>query len=118
MDKMNNGYDEIIEKDGFVKDENNKIFDKIFSENKVSEINIDTYIDKPFMLFSRMKEKNVITENINGRIIFSKSDRYKTRIVSILFDKIENCIVKQYASNQYEFYFNLYGIHYRILVIV
>ena len=82
---------QVCEAYGFIKDEDKKIFDKIFNGNKISEINIDTYIDEPFMLFSRIKEKNVITKNVDGRIIFSKSDRHKTHIVSILFDKIKNC---------------------------
>lgn len=109
---------QVCEACGFVKDEDKKIFDKIFNGNKISEINIDTYIDEPFMLFSRIKEKNVITKNVDGRIIFSKSDRHKTHIVSILFDKIKNCMVKQYTSNQYEFHFELYGMNYKILVII
>lgn len=105
-------------KNDFVKDNDKELFNQIFNNKKIKEIHIDTYMDSPYVLFARIIEKNLLISNENNRMIIRKNDRYKTVIVNIFFDEIEDCRIKQYTDNQYEILFGVRNIYYKILVIM
>lgn len=114
MEKNQNFYETY----GFVNDNNKELLSKIFNNEKVKEVHIDTYIDEPYILFSRVIEKNVSMNKKDNRITIRKNDRNKTMIVNIFFDEIKDCAIKQYSNNQYELLFNVRNICYKMLVII
>lgn len=114
MNELQNFY----EAHGFVKDCEKELFGKIFGDiKKIKEIHIDVYMDKPYMIFSRVIEKDVVLKN-NNRIVVHKNDKYKTVIVNVPFNEIINCVYKKYADNQYEIIFNIQNVCYKMLVII
>ena len=96
-----------------------KILNQICNcKSVVKEIHIDIYTEKPYILFARIIEKKVTILNSDNRIIFYKKDRYKTIILNLLFNEIENCFVKKYSDKQYAVLFTIHNISYKILIII
>lgn len=108
---------------GLIKDQNNSKLQNIFKDNiKLSEIHIDIYAEHPlitsslpFMLLSRVIEKNVIVENNNDRLVLKRNDASKTYILNILFEKIMECYYKE-LETCFEFILNIQNIYIRVIV--
>ena len=114
MTEVKNSYEAY----GFVKDCSKELFGKIISNKKLKEIHIETYTNKPYMLFGRIIEKNVTMLQETNRIVIRMSDKYKTILVNLILDEIKDCFFKQYMDNQYEIVFNIHNLHYKILIII
>ena len=107
---------------GFVEDENNFQLKEIFKNNfKLNEVHLDIYPENPlassayFMLLLRTNEKNVTVSNNGERLVLTKSDKYKTQIINVLFSEIKECYYKDtYVTS--EFILNIQNIWYRITV--
>lgn len=109
---------------GLTKDENNLKLKEVFKDgSRIKEIHIDIYSENPlidslapFMLLSRIIEKNTIITNDEDRLILKKNtDRFETCFMNILFSKITECCYK--AFNDYsEFILNIQNIYYKITV--
>lgn len=112
--KRNQGLEEC----GYELDEDKKILNQICNCENIKEVHIDVYIEKPFILFARVIEKKVMTSNIDNRITFSKRDRYKTVVLDLLFNEIEDCFVKKYSDKQYSILFTIRNISYEMWVII
>lgn len=100
---------------GFITDKDKSEFNCIFRNKKFKKMRIDTYYDKPYMLFSRTIEDDVESTFKDDRIILSKKD--KTTIVNILLGSIEKCMAKHYNDSRHEFVFKVHNMNYRILAV-
>ena len=109
---------------GLTKDEDNIKLKEVLKDNiNLKEIHIDIYPESPlitsslpFMLLSRIIEKNVAVSNDNNRLILKKNDTYKTYFMNVLFSEINECFFKisDYSS---EFILNIRNIYYIITIL-
>ena len=109
---------------GFVKDESNLQFNKVF-KNKVmiKDIYIDVYPENPaiaptipFMLLLRMVGKKIIVDNNGDRLILNgKVDGIETHFMNIVLSKMTECYYK-IGSGYTEFIINVHNIFYKITV--
>lgn len=106
------------EKYGFIEDVDNIQLKHIFSKKCFKKLHVDLYSDSPYMLFSRIIEKNVLVSLEDGRIVIKKKDRHNTSIIDILLNSIKHCIIKQYNDTQYEVIFTIHNLWYKLLVII
>jgi hypothetical protein len=111
-----NKFETYCDKYGFVTDKTIAIFKRIFGNNKFKTFHIEAYSLNPYMLFSRIVEKNVVVVIKDGRFIVQKKDRYNTNIVDIRLEYIDDCIVKQHNDLLYEIIFAIYNTYYKLLV--
>lgn len=90
--------------------------------NKVisKKVHIDSYMEKPFALLSRTEEANVILNccTNDNRFDVYKTDRYKTRLMSIPMSKIHKHTTKTYSDNLHELQFKVHDIFYKISVFI
>ena len=108
---------------GFVKDENNLQLKEVFKNNlRLKEIHIDIYPENPlisssapFMLLSRIIEKNAMVYNDEDRLILIRNDKFNTYFMNVLFSEIKGCYKDTYVSS--EFILNIQNIWYRITVL-
>ena len=75
---------------GFVADENKNKLGCIFDSEMLSKVHIDLYTSNPYMLLSRIVEKNVDSIVENGRLILKKNDQV---LINILIEHINDCFV-------------------------
>ena len=109
---------------GLIKDENNFQLKEVLKNNlKLREIHIDIYLENPlvsssapFMLLSRIIEKNALVSNDEDRLILMRDDGYDTYFVNVLFSKIAECYYKT-SQDFFEFILNIQNIWYRITVL-
>lgn len=104
-----------FEKYGFVMDEDGAEFKSVFKNNKFKKMHIDTYSDKPYMLFSRTIESDVEATFEDDRVILRKKD--KTTILNILLTSIGKCMMKRYGNSHREFVFTVHNLNYKILAV-
>lgn len=106
-----------LERYGFVIDEDKSKFDtkfdSAFNGKKLSKIHIDLYTDKPYMLLSRVREKNINVSLENGRIILKCKD--DTVIMNVPIDNICKYAMKK-CQKCYQFILAIHGVWYKILV--
>ena len=114
MDKL----ETFCEKYGFITDDKKAGFKCIFSNNSFKTLHMDMYTLDPYMLFMRSIENNPMVAIENDRIIIRKKDKYKTHIMDILFDHIDNCIIKEYSNVQYEIIFAIHNVYCKLLIII
>ena len=115
---MDNKIDKYFELHGFVRDGNKELLNKIFNSKKIKEIHVDTYMENPYRLFARFTGENLSIINKDNRVAIFKNDKYKTMMVNILFNEIEDCFIKQYSDNHHEILFKVCNVCYKILIIV
>lgn len=113
-----NKFKTFCEKYGFVEDVDKIQLNHIFSKKCFKILHVDLYSDNPYMLFSRIIEKNVFVSLKDGRIVIKKKDKHNTSLIDILLDNIEHCIIKQYNDSQYELIFTIHNLWYKLLVII
>lgn len=100
---------------GFIADEDRSKLNDMFSKGKFKEIHMDTYMNDPYILFSRVKESSVKSIVENNRVILRRKDGIA--IMDIVFDSIENCAIKQYAPSHYQILFEIHNISYKLLIV-
>ena len=83
---------------------------------KIKELHLDTYINEPYMLLSRVIDKNVSHSLKDNRVVLRKKD--DTVIMNIPIDEIEGCAIKEFSNSHYQVLFNLYNIQYKVLAVV
>ena len=116
--------EETLIKFGLAQDTDNLLLKKVFKDNiKLKEVHMDIYSEhpliissSPFMLLSRVIEKNVIVSNDNNRLILKRNDIYGTYINNVLFEKITECYYKK-IRNCFEFILNIQNIYIRFSVL-
>ena len=113
-----NKFKTFCEKYGFVEDVDKMQLNHIFGKKCFKILHVDLYSDSPYMLFSRILEKNVLVDLEDGRIIIKKKDKHNTSIIDILFNNIEHCVVKQYNDSQYEVIFAIHNLCYKLLIVI
>ena len=108
-----------LERYGFVVDENKSRFDikfdNAFNGKNLSKIHIDLYTDKPYMLLSRVREKNISVSLENGRIILKCND--DTVIMNVPIENVCKYAMKK-SKKYYQFILAIHGIWYKILVVM
>lgn len=112
-----------LAKFGLIKDKNNLQLKEILKNDlKLREVHIDIYPDnplitssEPFMLLSRIIEKNAIVLSNEDRIVLKKNDKYGTYFINILFSKITECHYK-FSGNCHEFILSIQNIYYRMII--
>ena len=83
---------------------------------KIKELHLDTYINEPYMLLSRVIDKNVSHSLKDNRVVLRKKD--DTVIMNIPIDEIKGCAIKEFSNSHYQVLFNLYNIQYKVLAVV
>lgn len=106
-------------KHGFSEDIDKKVLYELFANNsKLKSINISVHSAEPFMLLARNEENNVKAElnSVRERRLILKKN--KTVIMNILLNEIDNCLIKNYGDELYDFEFELRGIRYSLNVTI
>lgn len=108
---------------GFIKDEYNSIFKKVFKDNvKLKKMHIDIYSENPlkpsssFSLLLRTIEENVIVSNDRNRFILKMDNKFKTYIMNIKLEDIAECFVEIVDDYCFEFILNIQNIYYKMIV--
>jgi len=119
---MNETDRDFLLKHGFTEDADNKLLKELIANyRKFKEVNISVNFTEPFMLLARSKEKNVTVE-VNSvqenRLILKKGGRCSTIIMNILLDEINNCLVKEYGNELYQFEFMVRDFRYSLHVAI
>jgi len=83
---------------------------------KIKELHMDTYINEPYMLLSRVIDENVSHSWQDNRIVLRKKD--DTVLMNIPIDEIKDCAVKEFANSHYQVLFNLCNVQYKVLAVV
>lgn len=104
-----------FEKYGFVRDENKENLKEVFNENNIEEVHIDLYIEEPYMLLSRIIEKDIDTIVESSRIVIKNN---RVVLVDVLLDYIDECFVKKHNDMLYNFVFKIHNICYKFLVAI
>lgn len=104
-----------LEKYGFEIKTDKSTFNNTFSGKKFNEIHIDTYLNKPYMLFSRIIENNVRISLEDNRIILR--DNNNTILVNVPIGEIYEYAVKK-CSDVYQYVVHVCGICYKILIVL
>lgn len=89
--------------------------DKV-KNNKIKELHMDTYINEPYMLLSRVIDKNVLHSLQGDRIVLRKKDN--TVLMNIPLDDIQNYTAREFADSHYQVLFNVHNIQYKVLAVV
>ena len=105
-----------LERYGFVVDKCKSELNLMFQNKNINEVHMDVYMNDPYMLLSRVKESKVKSSFENGGIVLRRKD--KTVIMNLVFDSIEECVVKQYAPSHYQIVFKVHNVSYRLLIIL
>lgn len=105
-----------LEKYGFVADKNKVELNHVLNNGVFSKVHIDLYISSPYMLLSRIVDKDVESSIENNRTIIKRKD--KTVLIDILLECIDECFVKKYSDILYSFVFKIHNICYKLLVAV
>lgn len=87
-----------------------------FNNKKIKELHMDTYINEPYMLLSRVVDKNVSHSLQGDRIVLRKKD--DTVLMNIPIDSIENYIAREFADSHYQVLFNIHNVQYKVLAVV
>ena len=85
-------------------------------ERKIKELHMDTYINEPYMLLSRVIDENVSHSLQENRVVLRKKD--DTVLMNIPIDKIKDCAVREFDNSRYQVLFNLYNVQYKVLAVV
>lgn len=104
-----------LRKYGFEISTDKSTFDEVFAGKQFNEIHIDTYSNKPYMLYSRMIQSNIRIALEDGRIKLKGKDG--TVFVDVLFDNIYEYAVKK-CSDAYQYVLSVCGIWYKILIVL
>lgn len=105
-----------LERYGFAVDKYKSELNLMFQNKDMKEVHMDVYMNDPYMLLSRVKESKVKSSLENGRMVLRRKD--KTAIMNVVFDSIEECMVKQYAPSHYQIVFKVHNVSYRLLIIL
>ena len=87
-----------------------------FKNKKIKELHIDTYINEPYMLLSRVVDKNISHSLQGDRIVLRKKD--DTVIMNIPLDDVENYTTREFADSHYQVLFNIHNVQYKVLAVV
>lgn len=86
------------------------------NNKKIKELHMDTYINEPYMLLSRVVDKNISHSLQGDRIILRKKDN--TVLMNIPLDSIENYTAMEFADSHYQVLFNIHNVQYKVLAVV
>ena len=103
---------------GFKEDYDLFLFKNIFDNKNIREVHIDTYMNDPYILFSRMVEKNIASLMQDNRLILQRNNGGRLSIMDVPINNIFECMVKMYSSTQYQLVFAVENIWYKILVLI
>lgn len=104
-----------LRKYGFEVSTDKSTFDDVFTGKQFNEIHIDTYNDKPYMLYSRIIQNNIRIALEDGRIKLRNKDG--TVLVDVLFDNIREYAFKK-CSNVHQYVLSVCGIWYKVLIVL
>lgn len=100
---------------GFEISTDKSTFNDVFAGKQFNEIHIDTYNDKPYMLYSRIVQSNIRITLEDGRLVLRDKDGIV--FVDVLFDNIYEYAVKK-CSDVYQYVLSVCGIWYKILIVL
>ena len=104
---------------GFVADPDKDELIHLFNNGKFKMVHIETYLDNPYTLLSRVLGKNVFSKIENKRIIiYKKHGSLITTISNIPIESIDSCVIKQYNDVQYEIIFTVCNINCSLVFIL
>ena len=89
---------------------------KYIEDMKIKELHLDTYINEPYMLLSRIIDKNVYHCNQDNRgILRNKNDDV---LVNIPLEEINNWAIKEFSKSHYQILFNICDVQYKVFAII
>ena len=82
---------------------------KFISENTntIKFLQVDAWIDKPYIMVGRIKTKSVLLQVNDERLQIKAADKFKTALVNIPLDAVCDMIVEKYSDTDYEIRFKL-----------
>lgn len=117
---MNDLDKQFLIKHGFQEDVDKKLLTELFiNHKKFKEVNISVDLTEPVMLVARSREKNVIvdvSEIQDKRLILKRGDRYKTYIMNIFLDEINNCLMIKDREDLFDFEFEIRDFRYSLVI--
>ena len=112
------GYMFRLEDFGFDADEYLISFTNIFDDSNIKEIHMDTYLNEPYMLLSRVVENNVSSFIQDGRLVLRQKNGNMSVFCDILLDCIDNCMVKKYSNFHYQIVCAIQNVYYKMFVVL
>lgn len=100
---------------GFTVSTDTSTFNDTFAGKKFSKIHVDTYNNKPYMLFSRIRESNIKIALEDGRILLRSRDN--TVLVDVPLDGICEFAVKK-CEKYYQYVVSICNVWYKVIVIL
>ena len=83
---------------------------------KIKELHMDTYMNEPYTLLSRVIDENVSHYFKDNRVILRDKD--DAVLANIPLDEVKECCVKKFASSHYQILFNLRDVQYKVLAVM
>lgn len=87
-----------------------------FKNKKIKELHMDTYINEPYMLLSRVIDKNVSHLLQDDRVVLRRKD--STVLMNVPLNDIQNYTAREFADSHYQVLFNVHNVQYKVLAIV
>ena len=86
-------------------------------EKKVC-VSIDTHIDKPVMLLNRIRKESAYIVVEKDRLIIQAADKYRTHLININMEMIQNIQTIIYSDKMFQVIFELknMSIKYKITI--
>lgn len=89
---------------------------KYIEDMKIKELHLDTYINEPYMLLSRVIDKNVHHYNQDNRgILKNKNDDV---IVNVPLEEIRNLVINEFSDSCYQILFDICDVQYKVLAVI
>lgn len=89
--------------------------DKV-KNNKIKELHMDTYINEPYMLLSRVIDKNVSHLLQDDRVVLRRKD--STVLMNVPLNDIQNYTAREFADSHYQVLFNVHNVQYKVVAII
>lgn len=83
---------------------------------KIKEIHLDTYMNEPYMLLSRVIDKNVSYYYRNDRIVLRNKD--DAVIMNVPLKEIERHSMNKINETHYQVLFNICDVQYKVLAVI
>lgn len=93
-------------------------FERVFKNTVLKRIDIEIYLENPFVLLAKTLNKNLLSEYKHDKLVISNGNRHKTRIACIPLQEIKEYEFKQYAENEFEIVFVVQNIVYKVYAVI
>lgn len=100
---------------GFVKGDKSDLKRMLENKIKLKEVNIDTYIAKPYFFILRSYEENLTVSVEKNRLLIRRNDPYKTTISNVPFESVNDVQIKLMEDCRLRMFFTICNICYNVI---